>query len=183
MIISCHILQFFGNGLAWWLNCGVQLFLGMSGFIYGQKEVVDTYEFIKKRFVRILKEYYICILISLIMYLWFAIEYIDIGGVIDLLFCSGTIEGLGHLWFIGTILFCYILTPGFSKVLDECLKKEKYLSHISILMSLIILHILIERIIPHFQAEWIVCYFFGFIIGREKMKGGGIRKHMLLYCR
>ena len=59
LIISCHVLQFYGNELAWWLNCGVQLFLGLSGFIYGQRKIDDDFGFIKKRFVRILKDYYI----------------------------------------------------------------------------------------------------------------------------
>ena len=31
-IIICHILQYFGNGLCWWFNVGVQIFLAISGF-------------------------------------------------------------------------------------------------------------------------------------------------------
>lgn len=45
MIVSCHICQYFGHILAWWLNCGVQVFLFMSGFLYGGKRVENGYIF------------------------------------------------------------------------------------------------------------------------------------------
>lgn len=175
MIIGCHILQYFGNELAWWLNCGVQLFLGLSGFIYGQRILEDEFDFIQRRFIRILKDYYVCIGISLSMYMFFATEYVNLKGITDLLFCSGTIEGLGHLWFVGTILFCYLLTPFLSKIFDLRINSERG-GQILVIVDIVLLHIIIDRFIPHFQAEWIVCYFIGFIVGRIKLLGGGYKK-------
>ena len=38
-IISCHIMQFYNNELAWWFNTGVLIFLLISGFLYSQKNI------------------------------------------------------------------------------------------------------------------------------------------------
>ena len=38
-IVLCHILQEYGNPLANWLNVNVQIFLFMSGFLYGNKTI------------------------------------------------------------------------------------------------------------------------------------------------
>lgn len=180
LIISCHILQFFGNELAWWLNCGVQLFLCLSGFLYGQREISDGYVFIKKRFARILKNYYVCVAITLGIYLLFAVDCVNIKGVLDLVFCSGTMAGLGHLWFIGTILFCYLLTPLFGRLLNDCLKRRW--GYIWALFLFILLHIITVRFIPHFGADHVICYFFGFFIGRtKKYEEGGGEKDMYCY--
>lgn len=38
MIFTCHILQYWGQELAWWFNIGVQIFLCISGYLYGGKK-------------------------------------------------------------------------------------------------------------------------------------------------
>ena len=52
-IIVCHILQYFGYELAWWLNVGVQMFLFISGFLYGNKNIDDPIIFIRLNFKKI----------------------------------------------------------------------------------------------------------------------------------
>ena len=47
-IILCHIFQYFGIELAWWFNVGVQIFLCMSGFLYGKKKIEGVLSFYKK---------------------------------------------------------------------------------------------------------------------------------------
>lgn len=37
-IITCHIMQYLSIELAWWFNVGVQIFLCMSGYLYGKKK-------------------------------------------------------------------------------------------------------------------------------------------------
>ena len=34
-IVACHICQANGLAAAWWLNAGVQVFLVISGYLYG----------------------------------------------------------------------------------------------------------------------------------------------------
>ena len=46
-VIICHIFQYFGNELAWWLNVGVQIFLFISGYLYANKKTNDKKEFYK----------------------------------------------------------------------------------------------------------------------------------------
>ena len=33
-IVACHVLQYYDNEQAWWFNCGVQIFICISGFLY-----------------------------------------------------------------------------------------------------------------------------------------------------
>ena len=71
-IILCHILQYFDNELAWWFNVGVQVFLFMSGFLYGKRATPsDDLKFIKKQFRKILIDYYVVVLpLLLATFLW-----------------------------------------------------------------------------------------------------------------
>ena len=117
-IVVCHILQYYNNELAWWFNCGVQIFICISGFLYGQRKIDNGYRFIKKRFIKILSSYYICLLMDIVLLYGFSPQSVDIKGIILMVFCKGTITGLGHLWFVGTILFCYLLTPILSRIYE-----------------------------------------------------------------
>lgn len=60
MIIICHIMQYYDFVLAWWFNVGVQIFLCISGFLYGQKAIENIARFynqrIKKDFGAILSD-------------------------------------------------------------------------------------------------------------------------------
>ena len=52
-IIACHIMQYLHMELAWWFNVGVQMFLCMSGFLYGQKGVIeDDLTFYRKNIIK-----------------------------------------------------------------------------------------------------------------------------------
>jgi peptidoglycan/LPS O-acetylase OafA/YrhL len=59
MIISCHIMQYYDLELAWWFNVGVQIFLCISGFLYGQKNIDNVTDFYNKRLKKILIPYYV----------------------------------------------------------------------------------------------------------------------------
>ena len=41
----------------YWFNVGVQIFLFMSGWLYGKKKIDDPVSFIKKNSFKILKDY------------------------------------------------------------------------------------------------------------------------------
>lgn len=60
-IVICHILQTFDNNYAWVFNVGVQVFLVLSGFLYGHKHIDDW----KKWFIARFKKIYIpCLLFA-----------------------------------------------------------------------------------------------------------------------
>lgn len=50
-IITCHFLQYYENNLAWVLNIGVQIFLAISGILYGRKDIGKPMAFYNKRIV------------------------------------------------------------------------------------------------------------------------------------
>lgn len=59
MIILCHIFQFYNCILAWWFNVGVQIFLCVSGFLYGGKNIDNVTQFYTNRIKKILVPYYL----------------------------------------------------------------------------------------------------------------------------
>lgn len=69
LIVLCHIERFFEHPLALWFNVGVQIFLCMSGYLYGQKKLNgDDLSFYKKQFSKILLDYYIVIIPMIVLY-------------------------------------------------------------------------------------------------------------------
>ena len=67
-IVICHILQVYNNKWAWVFNIGVQVFLFLSGYLYGNKEIKDWYGWYKKRFFKLYIPYIILVGISLLSY-------------------------------------------------------------------------------------------------------------------
>ena len=121
-IIACHFFQYYGSEWAWWFNVGVQMFFCISGFLYGHKRITSPVDFICNTFKKILIPYF-CFLIPVIgLYFVFHREMLSVSSVAYALLTADTIEGLGHLWFISYILFCYLLTPYLQSVAKK-LKK------------------------------------------------------------
>ena len=48
LIVACHYLQYYNNGLAWWLNVGVQVFFVISGYLYGIRDIDNPLAFLKE---------------------------------------------------------------------------------------------------------------------------------------
>lgn len=165
MIICCHILQFYGSELAWWLNSGVQVFLVISGFIYGQKEIENCYTFIKGRAKRILVPYYVYLVPSLILYGIIDSSKITFSRVIRVLFCLDTIEGLGHLWFVGIIVLCYLITPYLYWFCRTAVKDSKSITFIHIGIGFLILQIITCIYFSYVTTYRIACYIFGYLLG------------------
>lgn len=115
LIVNCHILQAIGNRWAWVLNVGVQIFFCMSGFLHAGKHVNKFGLFFWAKFKRIYIPYIIFFTVALSIYLLFRRDLITtknlIGHILALQAFTGSPEGLGHLWFITSILICYLLTP------------------------------------------------------------------------
>ena len=45
-IIICHVFQYYNMEAAWWFNVGVQMFLCISGFLYGNKRITSSVDFV-----------------------------------------------------------------------------------------------------------------------------------------
>lgn len=62
-IVLCHILQAYNDPLAWRFNVGVQIFIVLSGYLYGHKE---TTNWIRWYYGRFMKLYVPCLIYCLI---------------------------------------------------------------------------------------------------------------------
>lgn len=166
MIVTCHIMQYYGNVLAWWFNVGVQIFLCMSGYLYGKKSGIDNdIAFYVKEFIKILIPYYVVIIVMLLVTYYFKIQTVDIITIFRCLTFSGTLpNGGGHLWFIPYILFCYLITPFLHRYFLYFDTNNK--SRIVSFFTLIIIFALLEvTFLEYFNSAWIACYIIGFFYG------------------
>lgn len=181
MIIICHIMQYEKFVLAWWFNVGVQIFLCISGFLYGQKNIGNIPTFYHKRFTRILVPYYTVFLTAAILELVFyrsSFNFLKFGAG---LFCRTTIAGGEHLWFVPLILFCYTITPVIEAYRDKYIKNHRnlYIGTILIIFILSIFGGLYARI---FNPAWLCCYAIGYLLGvNDKGKFIRIEKPMVFF--
>lgn len=176
MIVSCHIFQHYNCRIAYWLDAGVQIFFFMSGFLFGQRRIIDGYSFIKKHVGRILLDYYVCLFIDLVLYTVFTRDYLTLKGILGLVFFYDVIEGLGHLWFIPVIVCLYIATPVYTRVIDDTedrLQKiisNHFLFRFGELFILLVFFLLVQK---HFQSLGLAAsmnYGLGLIAGKSKSK-------------
>lgn len=114
-IISCHVCQFYGSPLAFKLNIGVQLFLVISGYLYGKRTIDDWNKWFRNRFLKLYIPFVIYILVIFPLYYIFESEYLKPYSIfiylLDLQGVLGGLRGLNHLWFMTTIAICYLVTP------------------------------------------------------------------------
>lgn len=104
-------MQYYGNEGAWSLNVGVQLFLVIGGFLYGARDITSPIGFYKRQLKKILIPYYLFLIPVTVLYFAFVPERISLYSAVAVFLCAGTPDRLEHLWFVGYILFCYLITP------------------------------------------------------------------------
>jgi peptidoglycan/LPS O-acetylase OafA/YrhL len=180
LILSCHTCEWIGftlgksNSLGIlgnYCSVGVQVFLILSGYLYGARsglfDVESRQAFIFGNFKKILLVYYVYVILIIIpVYYLLQPGTIGIYSIWNLLTCSGTIWGVHHLWFIPYILTCYIITPLLYDFKLLVLKKNWHLFHF---MCILVVVMLLVEIIgrafgSYFIGAWINCYIFGFFL-------------------
>lgn len=170
MIILCHMFQFFGNELAYWFNSGVQIFLFISGFLYGQRLERCDYQFVKKSFKKILADYYVFIVLCLGLYAIFVPGMLPLKELVKILLCYGfgNISSVSHLWFIPIILFCYLITPIIGAVITEQIDSFNRKNVIKMIVGLSALYVLLKLFFSYFGGEMVLCYCIGLLVGKMK---------------
>lgn len=169
LIVLCHIERFFEHPLALWFNVGVQIFLCMSGYLYGQKKLNgDELSFYKKQFSKILLDYYIVIIPMIILYYICAKSVFSWVPAARTLFAYGPpfILGGGHLWYVQFCLVCYLFTPLLARIFDKIFEGAVKEIVIKSILFGILVFILFETFFRYFTSAWIMCYVFGFFLGR-----------------
>lgn len=172
MIVLCHILQYMNNELAWWFNVGVQIFFIISGFLYGQRQIENWYDWIKKRLKKILSPYYIYIILISAVYFLFARDLFNFKQIIKNVLCVqhfiGGMIGLEHLWFISFIIICYFITPILQSVYENLLKdKSEILFWITFIFIIVSLQFISFIGIINVNIPNLSCYIIGYFISRR----------------
>ena len=169
-IITCHILQRdnvvtdVGKiQIKWaaWFNVGVQMFLFISGYLYGRKGTLNTAKFIKSSTLKILVDYYIFATIVIALYVIspvVTVSKIDLLGLYMFL----PVEGVEHLWFVSTILICYLLTPILKAILDEVQNNNDLFFWVNVVGLLVVVHLFHARFLASDRA-WTNCYILGMV--------------------
>lgn len=124
LIVVCHIFEIYGSPAAWWANFGVQVFLVLSGCLFGARTIRDWPQWFGRRARRILPAYWLLITIVFAVncfvmkpaVLWK--PYLaTLAGIQD--FCKITLPGCDHLWYITLLLVCYAAVPALQAVRDR----------------------------------------------------------------
>ena len=167
-IITCHIMQFLDMELAWWFNVGVQVFLCISGFLYGRRGVIDNeFAFYKKNLVKILVDYYIVVICAIVLQVIITPESISLLDIAKALLTYGTLNGGEHLWYIPVCLLCYFITPFLSRYFS----RYKNTPVRALLLACAISAVTIELFFRYFNSAWIVCYILGYFLGMISSEG------------
>ncbi len=174
-IVACHVMErddfstnVCGAHISWafWFNVGVQMFLFISGFLYGRKDKIDVVEFYKKGLPKLLIDYYVFIFGMLLIIHVSPLMSIDKNGVIGLLTVSGTVPGLGHLWFMPTILLCYFLTPIILPIIKAIDRYNNIGFFALSIVLIIVFHYTIKHYFSYFSPAYTNCFVIGMIYSR-----------------
>lgn len=161
-------IEILDDFISLWGEIGVTIFFIISGYgiytsIKKQNGKIAYIEFIKKRLQRILPQYYISLVVCLLLtssIIYFSKEYIF--NVISHFFLfhnlftstHGTINGV--LWTMGTIFQFYLIAPLLYKLIE---KRPKITLIISILFTVFLKYIIFNFIISKSSLENTLSYY------------------------
>lgn len=160
MIVACHFLQAYNNSWAFVLNVGVQIFLLISGFLYGCRGIKNISQFYKGRLKKVYLPYVIWTIFIGTALFFIVPEYFSLRHFILQLFTFGRLDGQEHLWFMQILFICYFLLPAF-----ETIRNDK-IALLMIWTIIIILFLSFIFILPNSNLLWIATYYIGYALGR-----------------
>lgn len=173
MVFASHFFLEKGSELSNWFNAGVQVFIAISGFLYGRRDKKYDMPWLWKRAKKILVDYYVFLLCILISYLVLATYKIDLIMVLKNIFClqafSKGLPNIDHLWYISYVCIFYLLTP-LIQFFYRHMQVKKTLTYWCLVM-LVSGALMIPSINSAFpvQMQWIVCYFVAYGFGNYLM--------------
>ena len=172
MIVLCHLLQHYALSNAEYLATGVQVFLCISGFLYGTKQVNDGVTFFKRGAWKIILDYWVLLL--LVIPLFLAAEPGDhtLMSVLGLFaFQYQGFNGLQHTWFLPTILACYLAVPLLQRFAARVntFSTARFLAETALLF--VVLQIVLDNIILGINAAWLFCFMIVYLLSSRKTAG------------
>jgi peptidoglycan/LPS O-acetylase OafA/YrhL len=188
MIILCHILSEFQNNfcnqLSQFFNVGVFIFIFISGFLFGEKEIGNIKNWYKKRLIRIFVPYY-CFMIFLFI-VSKAVFGINITAKQCLLFLlnlqagfCAPVMGADHLWFLSIIFVCYLLTPLLFRF-RNCIKKSAEILAILLAMAQVAASIFVSSLAGRYI--FLICLYCFAYLYCEQWKKRWKRRSVVILC-
>lgn len=171
-IVTCHIMQYFNFVLAWWFNVGVQMFLFLSGYLYGKRQHVEAVPFYSRNYKKLLVDFYFYAVIVLVVN--GVVGRLSIGRteLLNYLLLKSFPGGLNHFWFIPCILVCYGLTPVLIEVVNHADRQSDFQFAVYSAALLVVVDVVFSAILTSINSVWINCYVLGMLICRlEKRRG------------
>ena len=173
-IFTHHIIcGFYGNAsfgvLYFPSSFGVEIFLFISAFLYGNKDITNFRTFFKKRFLTIFLPYYIFLAMLLIIYLIYNPALITVNEIINAIFClyifDGSFHSLRHFWFLPVIMLCYLFIPLLQKLFKED-TSAKTKTCIKVLLCIITI---IEFILAYTSGTHLqfTCFILGYFMAKK----------------
>ena len=169
LIVTCHIFQYYGFKMAFWLNVGVQLFFILSGFLYGAKDIHDFKSFWTKKIYHIIIPYEIVVVVFFIVFTIFD----KMPKVLDILYYisatqafNTSITPIAHLWFMSYILLFYLLIPFLQKF--DISDKKFFLT---ILISIVFILQFLQFVnVININATYLMLFIGSYYISRRLFK-------------
>lgn len=172
-IVICHILESYANRWAFVFNIGVQVFLVLSGYLYGKKIVTNWKKWAVGRVRRVYVPMFLFLIIVLPLYLFFhreifswkayALNYLNLQGI-PFVIGEGMLQGIRHLWFVTAIMFAYFSTP----ILQWLSKYADWLFPI-LLLCIGVSYLLAPGSFV-FAASWVFLYAIGYLYNHLNKK-------------
>lgn len=178
LVIMCHTCEWLGSSLGKgkmveilgnYCAVGVQIFLILSGFLYGKRENLflenTRCDFLWRNCKKILFKYYVYIIIF-VLPLTYCLRpgLLNASRLWHVLTCSAMFEGIQHLWYIPYILVCYLLTPLLWDIKEYARSRSKVIFCFVFLISIVLTEILGRAYGSYFVSAWINCYILGFYL-------------------
>lgn len=166
---------------------GVYLFLIISGYLYGKKDISKNSTYTKwliSRGKRILIPLYVFMIILFCIYIALGLKIQPIHWIVYIFNLQGLgidVHGAEHLWYLTIAMICYFITP----ILD----KNKYKLNKQKLIVFFVVYVAIQLIMSYFIYEqfgryliliglYIVSYLIGFYWSNENINF----KMFISYC-
>lgn len=132
-IVLCHLVQQLGISklamTAQFFNVGVFIFLFLSGYLYGNKNISNLKSWLTQRFIKLMIPIYIFMAFIFGVQIYqntFDLKYLFIY-ILNLQRVLGTVPEASHLWFMTVLMFCYFITPLLNKYKDKICKNYSFL--------------------------------------------------------
>lgn len=170
-LTTCHMFQQAGHEItANLLSTAVQLFLLMSGYLYAHKEFSEPgarVSFVLKNFVKILLDYYLCIMLLILPVYYFVAPWNLTGSnIYRLLIGRSGWQGVHHFWYICHCLLCYLATPMLYDIKCYLRKKGHMLAGVVLLIAA--MEILLKSYESYFMPYWLSLYVIGYFLPEIK---------------